>query len=172
MLTVVLKLLHLTGADVAFFGEKDFQQLALDPAMVADLDMPVTIVGVPTVREADGLALSSRNRYLRPEQRRAALALSRALAAGVQAAPGGRRPFSTPPGGARRPSRPQIDRLDLVDPRRSKTRPGRPGCWSPVLPAPAGPPASSTMPPTLGLDTRSRLTMLRTMLNRRSTGPP
>ncbi len=86
VLTVVLKLLHLTGADVAFFGEKDFQQLTLIRAMVADLDVPVRIVGVPTVRDADGLARSSRNRYLSPDQRQAALTLSRALRAGAAAA--------------------------------------------------------------------------------------
>jgi pantoate--beta-alanine ligase len=86
VLTVVLKLLHLTRPDLAFFGEKDYQQLALIRRMVADLDLPVEIVGVPTVREPDGLALSSRNRYLSAPQRRGALALSAALRAGVVAA--------------------------------------------------------------------------------------
>ena len=83
MLTVVEKLLLLTRADVAYFGEKDFQQLALIRRMVRDLELPVEIVGVPTVREEDGLALSSRNRYLSPDQRRSALALSRALREGA-----------------------------------------------------------------------------------------
>ncbi|MEV4704736.1 pantoate--beta-alanine ligase [Actinoplanes sp. NPDC049316] len=83
MLTVVAKLLLLTRADVAFFGEKDYQQLALIKRMVADLEIGVQIVGVPTVREADGLALSSRNRYLSAEQRQAALALSHALREGA-----------------------------------------------------------------------------------------
>ncbi|WP_328463001.1 pantoate--beta-alanine ligase [Actinoplanes sp. NBC_00393] len=83
MLTVVEKLLMLTRADVAYFGEKDFQQLALIRRMVADLELGVEIVGVPTVREPDGLALSSRNRYLSAEQRRSALALSRALREGA-----------------------------------------------------------------------------------------
>ncbi|MFJ5827698.1 pantoate--beta-alanine ligase [Streptomyces sp. NPDC093089] len=79
VLTVVAKLLHLTGPDLAFFGQKDAQQLALIRRMVQDLNFPVEIVGVDTVREADGLALSSRNRYLSAEERRTALALSRAL---------------------------------------------------------------------------------------------
>jgi len=83
MLTVVEKLLVLTRADVAFFGEKDFQQLALIRRMVHDLELGVEVVAVPTVREPDGLALSSRNRYLSAEQRAAALVLSRALREGA-----------------------------------------------------------------------------------------
>lgn len=79
VLTVVGKLLHLTRPDVALFGQKDAQQLAVIERMVADLDFGVRIVGVPTVREEDGLALSSRNRYLSAAERRTALALSRAL---------------------------------------------------------------------------------------------
>ena len=80
VLTVVSKLLQLTRADVALFGQKDAQQLAAIRRMVRDLDLPVEVVAVPTVREPDGLALSSRNRYLSAEQRVAALVLSRALA--------------------------------------------------------------------------------------------
>ncbi|HEV8569328.1 MAG TPA: pantoate--beta-alanine ligase [Actinoplanes sp.] len=83
VLTVVCKLFLLTRADLAFFGEKDYQQLALIKRMVRDLEMPVDVRGVPTVREPDGLALSSRNRYLSAEQREAALALSRALQEGA-----------------------------------------------------------------------------------------
>ncbi|AKG43669.1 pantoate--beta-alanine ligase [Streptomyces xiamenensis] len=79
MLTVVAKLLHLTAPRYAMFGEKDAQQVALVRRMVADLNFPVEIVAVPTVREEDGLALSSRNRYLNAAERRTALALSRAL---------------------------------------------------------------------------------------------
>jgi len=86
VLTVVLKLMHLVRPDVALFGQKDAQQLACIRRMVSDLDVGVHVVAVPTVREADGLALSSRNRYLSPEQRTAALALSRALATGNLAA--------------------------------------------------------------------------------------
>jgi pantoate--beta-alanine ligase len=83
VLTVVAKLFQIVGPDVAFFGEKDYQQLVLVKRMVADLNFPLAVVGVPTVREPDGLALSSRNAYLTPEQRALAPTLQRALAAGA-----------------------------------------------------------------------------------------
>ncbi|MFO0959789.1 MAG: pantoate--beta-alanine ligase [Isosphaeraceae bacterium] len=78
--TVVMKLFQIVGPDLAFFGRKDYQQLAVIRAMVADLNVPVTIRPVDTVREGDGLAMSSRNRYLDPDERKAATTLSRALA--------------------------------------------------------------------------------------------
>jgi len=77
--TVVLKLLHLIPADLACFGQKDYQQLVVIQKMVEDLALPIEIVACPTVREADGLAMSSRNRYLSPAERQQALALSRSL---------------------------------------------------------------------------------------------
>ena len=80
--TVVLKLLHLIAPDRAYFGQKDAQQLAVVRRMVRDLDVPVHIRAVPTEREPDGLALSSRNVYLDPEQRGRAASLHRALTAG------------------------------------------------------------------------------------------
>jgi pantoate--beta-alanine ligase len=83
VLTVVAKLFHVIAPEVAFFGEKDYQQLVLVTKMVADLNFPLAVVGVPTVREPDGLALSSRNAYLSPEQRPLAATLQRALLAGA-----------------------------------------------------------------------------------------
>jgi pantoate--beta-alanine ligase len=89
VLTVVATLLHLTEPDVACFGEKDYQQLTLIRAMAEDLRFRVRIVGVETVRESDGLAMSSRNRYLSPTERQVAEVVPRALRAAVLAAPAG-----------------------------------------------------------------------------------
>lgn len=91
VLTVVAKLFGLVRPHVAGFGEKDYQQLVLVRRMVADLCLGIDVVGAATVREPDGLALSSRNRYLSVDERRQALALSRALRAGADASSGGAR---------------------------------------------------------------------------------
>ena len=90
VLTVVMKLLQVTRPDAAFFGEKDYQQLTLVRRMAADLNIPARVHGVPTIREADGLARSTRNQYLTDEERTRAAAVPAALAAGVSAADLGR----------------------------------------------------------------------------------
>ena len=110
VLTVVGKLLHLTAARSAYFGQKDAQQLLLIRRMVRDIDFPVDIVSVPTVREADGLAMSSRNMYLTECDREIALCLVRALRAGA-------RPPSFGPSAVRRAARGVLveEPLALVD---------------------------------------------------------
>jgi len=89
MLTVVAKLMHLSAGTRFYFGQKDAQQLLLIRRMVRDLDFPARVISVPTVREPDGLAMSSRNTYLTESDREVALSLSRALRAGAAAAPEG-----------------------------------------------------------------------------------
>jgi pantoate--beta-alanine ligase len=99
VLTVVAKLLGLIRPAVAVFGEKDAQQLAMVRRMVRDLDLGVRIAAVPTLRDPDGLAISSRNRYLSDDERTTALALSRALDAACRAAAGGPGQSGTAAGG-------------------------------------------------------------------------
>jgi len=117
--TIVSKLFNITLPHVAVFGEKDYQQLAIIRRMVRDLDFAIEIASVPIVREADGLALSSRNAYLSAEQRRAALALSRGLAAAETAFRGGERSSATLLAIARAPieaeSPARIDYVELRD---------------------------------------------------------
>lgn len=114
VLTVVLKLLHRIRPQVALFGQKDAQQLAAVRAMVHDLDLPVQVVAVPTVRDDDGLALSSRNAYLSPEQRQRALSLVGALRAGERAAAAGADADQVR-AAAREVLAPAVDRLDYVE---------------------------------------------------------
>ena len=118
VLTVVAKLLQLTRPDAAMFGEKDAQQLALVRRMAQDVDLGVEIVGVPTVRDPDGLAISSRNRFLSPAERRTALLLPAALRAAR------RRPT---------PGRPRSSRLRVRSWPRPRTRlaAGLPGAGGP-----------------------------------------
>ena len=110
VLTVVSKLMHLTRCRAAYFGQKDAQQLLLIRRMCRDLDLPVQVVAVPTVRERDGLAMSSRNVYLTESDRETATCLSAALRAGAEAAAGG-------PSAVRRAARAVLVRepLALID---------------------------------------------------------
>jgi pantoate--beta-alanine ligase len=127
VLTVVAKLFHILAPDVAYFGEKDYQQFVLVSRMVRDLGFPTAVVGVPTVRESDGLALSSRNAYLSPADRAAAPALFRALstAAGVSADGPGAVLDRAREVLAEEPEL-SVDYLELRDPELGPARPGGP----------------------------------------------
>lgn len=118
--TVVTKLLAAVQPDVAVFGRKDYQQLAIVRRMVADLDLGVEIVGLPTVREADGLALSSRNRRLSPDDRAAAVCIPQALQAAAAAfGAGEREPFALVAAASARLAaepRARVEYLRAVDP--------------------------------------------------------
>lgn len=116
MLTIVLKLLHLVDPDVALFGQKDAQQLMAVRRMVQDLELAVQVVAVPTVRDVDGLALSSRNAFLSSDERRRALALSRALRAGEAAASHGAGAVRSAAGAELAEAELELDYLALVDP--------------------------------------------------------
>jgi pantoate--beta-alanine ligase len=120
VLTVVAKLFNIIGPDVAVFGRKDLQQAALIRRMVADLDMPVRIEVAPIVREADGLAMSSRNVYLGPADRRAARSLSRSLYAAQAAFAAGERDPATLVAAAREILEAEpgvsVQYVELVDP--------------------------------------------------------
>ena len=99
--TVCARLFNIVGADRVYFGEKDYQQLLVIKQMVRDLHIPLEIVPMPTVREADGLAMSTRNRYLSPEERKAATVLHRALSAAKERLAAGEREAAALVGGVR-----------------------------------------------------------------------
>lgn len=130
--TVVCKLFNLVRPHVAVFGEKDFQQLAVIRRMVIDLNMGIDVVGLPTVREDDGLAMSSRNTYLDPPQRQRAVALSRGLREALRLWQAGERDGAALLAAARAVIEPAVDRVDylelrdsdLLQPLPTATRPG------------------------------------------------
>jgi pantoate--beta-alanine ligase len=119
--TIVLKLFNIVRPHLAVFGEKDFQQLAVIRRMVADLDVPVEIVGQPTVREPDGLAMSSRNAYLSPDDRRRAVSLSQGLNAAKSLRGTGELRVAALVNAAREIVQPRVDSLDYLEIRDAET---------------------------------------------------
>ena len=119
--TVVCKLFNIVRPHLALFGEKDFQQLAVIRRMARDLDLPLEIVGLPTVREPDGLAMSSRNKYLSPEERGRALALSRGLGEARRLFEAGERRVATLIAEAARIAAAEVTRLDYLELRDAET---------------------------------------------------
>ena len=113
--TVVAKLFGLAGPCVACFGRKDYQQWRTIERMARDLDMPIDVVGMPTVREPDGLAMSSRNRYLTSDQRERALGIARGLRAAHRAFAGGVRDPGALAGLVESELRPRFDAIDYVE---------------------------------------------------------
>ena len=118
--TVVAKLFHIVEPDIAFFGQKDAAQLAIIRQMVRDLKFPIEVVGCPILREPDGLAMSSRNVYLDPAQRKSALVLSRALRCMEQLFKQGERNSQVLAGAGKNEFSAEptvrLDYLELVDP--------------------------------------------------------
>jgi len=112
--TVVTKLFNIVQPDVAYFGQKDYQQAAVIRRMVRDLDMPIEVRVMPIVREADGLAMSSRNRYLSPAERERALCLSRALTEAKKLADAGERSTAALLDAMNRIVRPAVDKVDYI----------------------------------------------------------
>ena len=119
--TVVCKFFNVARPHVALFGEKDFQQLAVIRRMVRDLEMAVDVVGMPIVREPDGLAMSSRNRYLSPSERQRALSLSRGLYAAVAAARDGQTEGAALAAVVTKTLEGQVDSVDYVELRDAET---------------------------------------------------
>jgi pantoate--beta-alanine ligase len=119
--TVVCKLFNIVRPHVTVFGEKDFQQLAVIRRMVRDLDMSIEVVGLPTVREPDGLAMSSRNKFLSPDERQRAVALSRALFAAREACQKGQRDVATLIAAAEAAIGPAVTRLQYLELRDAET---------------------------------------------------